>query len=53
MRIGLRMGALAMAFGLLSAGMVGAAVLLPLERLGRSDALTLPADRTFHAYHAI
>jgi hypothetical protein len=47
------MGVLSLAFGILSAGMVGAAALLPLEQLGHSYTLTLPADRSFHANHAI
>jgi hypothetical protein len=53
MRMSLRLCALATVFGLFSAGTVGAAAFLPLEQFGHSQAISLPADRSFHSNRAI
>jgi hypothetical protein len=49
MRVSVKLSGLALLFGLLSAGTVGAAAFLPLEQMGQSYAAALASG---HAYQA-
>jgi hypothetical protein len=49
MRVSAKLSALALLFGLFSAGTVGAAAFLPLEQMGQSYAAALASG---HAYQA-
>jgi hypothetical protein len=48
MKISMKLCALALTFGLFSAGTVGAAAFLPLERMGRQHVVAAPAAHAFH-----
>jgi hypothetical protein len=49
MRVSAKLGALALIFGLFSAGTVGAAAFLPLEQTGQSYAAALASGHAFQA----